>query len=57
MRHKMIALISQSVVLQVVIGILLIALINCLWTWSLQACSTGRPNIRTLYVIETQFYE
>lgn len=57
MRHKMIALISQSVVLQVVIGILLIALISCLWTWSLQACSTGRPNIRTLYVIETQFYE
>lgn len=58
MKHKMIALISQSVVLQVVIGILLIALISCLWTWSLQACSTGRPNIRNLYEIETvDFYE
>ena len=57
MRHKMIALVSQNVVLRVVIGILLIALTSYIWTWSLQACSTGRPNIRTLYEIEAQFYE
>lgn len=57
MKHKMIALVSQNVVLRVVIGILLIALTSCIWTWSLQACSTGQPNIRTLYEIETEFYE
>lgn len=57
MRHKMMALVSQNVVLRVVIGILLIALTSCIWTWSLQACSTGQPNIRTLYEIETEFYE
>lgn len=57
MRHKMIALVSQNVVLRVVIGILLIALTSCIWTWSLQACSTGQPHIRTLYEIETEFYE
>lgn len=57
MRHKMIALVSRNVVLQVVIGILLIALTSCIWTWSLQACSTGRPNIKILYEIETEFYE
>ena len=57
MRHKMIALVSQNVVLRAVIGILLIALTSYIWTWSLQACSIGRPNIRTLYEIEAQFYE
>lgn len=57
MKHKMIALVSQNVVLRAVIGILLIALTSCIWTWSLQACSTRRPNIRTLYEIEAQFYE
>lgn len=57
MRHKMIALVSRNVVLQVVIGILLIALTSCIWTWSLQACSTGRPNISILYEIETEIYE
>lgn len=57
MRHKMTALVTQNIVLRVVIGILLIALTSCIWTWSLQACSTGQPNIRTLYEIETEFYE
>lgn len=57
MKYRMVALVSQNVMLQVVLGILLIALTSYIWMWSLQVCSTGRPNISILYAIETGFYE
>ena len=51
------ALVSQNKVLWIVTGLILCTLIGYIWDWSLQSCSSGRSNIRTLYVIETNdFY-
>lgn len=50
-------LVSQNKVLWIVTGIILCTFIGFIWDWSLQTCSSGRPNIRTIYVTETDdFY-
>jgi len=53
---KIKALLYQNVMLRIVIGIIFIALVAFIWTWSMQVCSTGHPNIRILDTLEDDFY-
>lgn len=47
--------VHQNVILRIMIGIFSIILISSIWTWSIQACSPGRPNIRILYELDKDF--